>query len=98
MSEIDIALICKAMGDTTRLQIIQMLSQGEKCACKLIERFDITQLTLSYHMKTLCECGLVDVRKVGKWSYYTLNADTISSLKIFVNGLNSCKGGDCPCP
>ena len=73
MNTIDVALICKALGDTNRLQIVQMLVDGEKCACKLLEQFEITQPTLSHHMKILCECGLVDMRKEGKWSYYSFN-------------------------
>jgi len=68
----DVALICKALGDSNRLQIIKMLSDGEKCACKLLEKFNITQPTLSHHMKILCECGLVNVRKDGKWSHYSI--------------------------
>ena len=63
MNSIDVALICKALGDSNRLQIVKMLSEGEKCACNLLERFEITQPTLSHHMKTLCECGLVEVRR-----------------------------------
>ena len=46
MNAMDVALICKALGDTNRLEIVQMLSDGEKCGCKLLERFEITQPTL----------------------------------------------------
>lgn len=97
MNSIDVALICKALGDSNRLQIVQMLSDGEKCACKLQEKFEITQPTLSHHMKILCECGLVDVRKEGKWSHYTMNCETLIEFKQFIEGL-SClkeKGGCC---
>ena len=59
--------IFKALGDATRLDIVLMLTEGEKCACRLLERFEITQPTLSHHMKILSECGLVNVRKEGKW-------------------------------
>ena len=59
MREIDVALICKALSDPNRLKIVQMLSDGEKCGCKLLEAFEITQPTLSHHMKILEECGLV---------------------------------------
>lgn len=98
MNTIDIALICKALGDSKRLQIVQMLSDGEKCACKLLEKFQITQPTLSHHMKILCECGLVDVRKEGKWSHYSLNCETLTAYKKFVDTLSCCKtnnGGCC---
>ncbi len=43
MNTMDVALICKALGDSNRLQIVQMLSEGEKCGCKLLEAFEITQ-------------------------------------------------------
>ena len=52
MNKMDVALICKALSDSNRLEIVQMLSESEKCGCKLLERFEITQPTLSHHMKT----------------------------------------------
>ena len=48
MNAMDVALICKALGDANRLEIVQMLSDGEKCGYKLLERFEITQPTLSH--------------------------------------------------
>lgn len=98
MNTIDVALICKALGDSNRLQIIQMLSDGEKCGCKLLEKFQITQPTLSHHMKILCECGLVNARKEGKWSHYSLNCDTLNAFKSFIDGLSCCcEEGGCDC-
>ena len=97
MNEIDIALICKALGDSNRLKIVEMLSDGEKCACKLLEAFNITQPTLSHHMKILCECGLVEVEKVGKWSHYSINSETLGHFKAFISSLEcNCEGG-CEC-
>ena len=55
MVEMDVALICKALGDSNRLHIVMSLLQGEMCACRLLEEFSITQPTLSHHMKVLCE-------------------------------------------
>ena len=78
MNTIDVALICKALGDSNRLQIVQMLSGEEKCGCKLLEAFEITQPTLSHHMKILHECGLIHDRKEGKWHHYSLNKETIN--------------------
>ncbi len=95
MNPDDVALICKALGDPNRLQIVQMLSDGEKCACKLLEAFDFTQPTLSHHMKVLCGCGLVNVRRVGKWSHYSLNCGTFSAFKQFIGGLECCKNENC---
>lgn len=87
MNAVDAALIFKSLGDSNRLEIIRQLTQGERCACQLLEDFDITQPTLSYHMKNLADCGLVQVRKEGRWSYYAINCDTLKALKTFVNGL-----------
>lgn len=95
MNTIDYALIFKALGDSNRLLIVQMLSGGDKCACKLLEKFDITQPTLSHHMRILQECGLVNVRKEGKWSHYSLNENTLKCFKTFINSLHSNEGGQC---
>lgn len=97
MDETQVSLICRALGDSNRLQIVQMLSNGEKCGCKLLEAFDITQPTLSHHMRILSECGLVETRKEGKWSHYSLSCDTFKAFKEFVSSLECCKGGDCGC-
>lgn len=94
MNSIDVALICKALGDSNRLQIIQNLSQGEKCGCKLLEAFDITQPTLSHHMRILCDCGLVDSRKEGKWQHYSLNCQSFKAFKNYIEKL-SCEGTNC---
>lgn len=97
MNTIDIAVICKALGDSNRLQIVQMLSDGEKCGCKLLEAFEITQPTLSHHMKILCECGLVNDRKEGKWHHYSLNCGTMQGFKKFIEELSCVKEGGCHC-
>ncbi len=91
MDEIDVALICKALSDSNRLKIVQMLSDGEKCACVILEKFEITQPTLSHHMKILCECGLVNVRKEGKWCHYSLNCETLAFFKDYIGDLACCQ-------
>lgn len=83
--------IFKALSDPNRLQIIDILSCGEKCACRLLEHFDVTQPTLSHHMKVLIECGLVNARKEGTWNYYSLNKDNINNTLQFLNEISSCK-------
>jgi ArsR family transcriptional regulator len=97
MSELDIALICKALSDLNRLKIIKMLSGGEKCACKILEAFEITQPTLSHHMKILTECGLVTARKDGKWSHYSLNTEVLSEFKKFISELELSCNEECVC-
>lgn len=68
------AKIFKAFCDENRLQIIKMLQDGEKCACVLLEQLNITQATLSHHMKILVESEVVAARKEGKWTYYSINS------------------------
>lgn len=80
----DVTSICKALSDSNRLQIVQMLSDGEKCGCKLLEAFNITQPTLSHHMKVLGECNLINDRKEGKWHHYSLNEATCKEFKVYI--------------
>ena len=75
------ALFMKALSDETRIKIFNMLSQGELCACKILEEFNITQPTLSYHMKILCESGLVIGRKDGIWMRYSINQESLDQIK-----------------
>lgn len=83
----DYALICKALADCNRLQIIELLSEGEKCGCRILDQFDITQPTLSHHMRILCESSLVKIRKDGKWCYYSLNEETLRVFKEYITEL-----------
>ncbi len=81
----------KALSDPNRLMIVEMLSGGELCACKLLERFRITQPTLSHHMKTLCHAGLVQGRKEGKWMHYTLDETRFAALTSAMGELSGMK-------
>lgn len=83
--------LLKALSDETRLKVIDMLSCGELCACKILERFSITQPTLSYHMKILTACELVVAKRDGAWMKYTLNSDKSHELTEFINVLISDK-------
>ncbi|MDY5907889.1 MAG: metalloregulator ArsR/SmtB family transcription factor [Bullifex sp.] len=94
MKTMDVALICRALGDSNRLEIIQMLSDGEKCGCRLLEKFEITQPTLSHHMRILVECGLVNDRREGKWHHYSLNCNTLTEYKAFIDSLTCEKCSD----
>ncbi|MEA4992913.1 MAG: metalloregulator ArsR/SmtB family transcription factor [Oscillibacter sp.] len=67
------ARVFKAFCDPKRLAILEQLRGGEKCACVLIEKLDIGQSGLSYHMKILCDSGVVDSRQEGKWTHYRLS-------------------------
>lgn len=67
------AKVFKALCDANRLMIIEMLQSHERCACEILEDMNISQSTLSHHMKILCESGLVDNRRQGKWMHYSLS-------------------------
>lgn len=69
------AKVFKAFCDENRLQILEMLRSGEKCACVLLENLQISQSTLSHHMKILCDSGIVASRKDGKWTHYSISGE-----------------------
>jgi len=76
--------VAKALSDETRLKIIDMLSCGEMCACDILENFNLSQPTLSYHMKILTECGLVNAVREGAWMRYTLNKEKTNDVLKFL--------------
>lgn len=69
------AEVFKAFCDENRLMILELLQTGEKCACKLLEDLNISQSTLSHHMKILCDSGVVVARKEGKWTHYSISVE-----------------------
>jgi len=71
--------------------IVDMLSCGELCACVILEKFRITQPTLSHHMKILCDSNLVTGRKEGKWTHYSLNDNAVQDFKSFLNEVTALK-------
>ena len=80
------ARVFKAFCDEKRLAILELLQSGEKCACILIEEMGIGQSSLSYHMKILCESGVVDSRQDGKWTHYRLSESGSSyAAKLLVS-------------
>ena len=83
----DNAKIIKALSDSKRLRIMDILSCGEKCACDILEYFDFTQPTLSHHMKVLMDAGIIECRKEGLWSYYSLKSANCNKLILFLMNL-----------
>ena len=66
----------KALGDENRLRIARIVAErGDVCACRLLDELDMTQPTLSHHMKLLRDCGVVKARKEGRWMHYSLNRE-----------------------
>src|SRR3954464_10126972 len=67
-----LAEIAKALGDPIRLQLVDVLRRhaGKVCGCELVPLFDLSQPTVSHHLKVLREAGLVDCERRGLWAYY----------------------------
>ena len=82
---VETAEIFKAFCDENRIKILEMLKSGEKCACKLLEELNVTQPTLSHHMKILCDSGVVIGRKEGKWMHYSLSAEGSAELRALID-------------
>ncbi len=85
----DHARVFKALCDEKRLEILAMLRGGEKCACVLLAQMDISQSTLSYHMKILCESGIVQSRQEGKWTHYSINREGCRNAAELLNVLTA---------
>lgn len=90
------AEIFKVLSDSNRLQIIDMLSCGEMCVCKILEKFDITQPTLSHHLKVLAYNGIVTSRKEANWIHYKLNDEKMKEITEFLQFISNDKK-DCIC-
>ena len=67
------AKVFKAFCDENRLQILDLLRSGERCACELLDGMHISQSTLSHHMKILCDAGIVRGRTEGQWVHYSID-------------------------
>ncbi len=94
----DHARVFKAFCDEKRLRIIELLRGGEKCACVLIEKMDMPQSTLSYHMKILCESGVVDSRQEGKWTHYRISdAGSERALALLREATSHSEAPECDC-
>lgn len=91
------ALIFKAFCDENRVKILKLLCTGEKCACKILEDLNVTQPTLSHHMKILCDSEIVVGRKEGKWMYYSISESGANQAKEILNTLTAVNDTDCSC-
>ena len=99
LNEKKIAMIFKAFCDENRIRILKLLTTGEKCACKLLEEINITQPTMSHHMKILCDSGIVAGRKEGKWMYYSISPEGAEIAAKYLKELTkiTCSDADKSC-
>ena len=80
--------VFRAFSDEKRIRILELLTQGEQCACALLEELEISQPTLSYHMKHLCASGIVKARSVGPWRYYSIDAEGCAYAQKLLQALS----------
>ena len=79
----------KAIAEPIRLQILDILSNGELCACDILQQLAISQPTLSYHMKALTASGWIIARKRATWMHYSIDGDMIDRLHQYLTDLTS---------
>ena len=81
------AAVAKALGDPIRLQLVDVLRRhaGKVCVCELVPLFDISQPTLSHHLKKLRDAGLVDSERKGLWAYYYVIPDAMKELSTWLS-------------
>ncbi|HHW90514.1 MAG TPA: winged helix-turn-helix transcriptional regulator [Clostridiales bacterium] len=84
MTDSDYARICKALGDGIRIKIFNILKKDKLTAYKILGKFDITQPTLSYHMRILTQSGLINAQKDGRWTYYSIDQTALEDFLDFL--------------
>ena len=75
------ARVFKALCDENRWKILDLLKNGEQCGCVLLNKLDISQSTLSHHMKILCDSGIVEGKKAGKWTHYSISQQGVAAAQ-----------------
>jgi ArsR family transcriptional regulator, arsenate/arsenite/antimonite-responsive transcriptional repressor len=80
------ATVAKALGDPVRLQLVDVLRKhaGKVCVCELVPLFDLSQPTVSHHLKVLRDAGIVGSERQGLWAYYYVNPDTLKELSTWL--------------
>jgi ArsR family transcriptional regulator len=80
------AVVTKALGDPIRMQLVDVLRKhaGEVCVCELVPLFDLSQPTVSHHLKVLREAGVVGSERRGLWSYYYVNTDALEEVRAWL--------------
>ena len=82
--------LVKALADPVRLRLLSMVAShadGEACVCDLNDAFDLSQPTISHHLKVLHEVGLLDRTKRGVWVYYSVKPDALADLGALIGGV-----------
>lgn len=82
-----LASVAKALGDPVRLQLVDVLRKhaGKVCVCELVPLFDLSQPTVSHHLKVLRDAGVVGSERHGLWAYYFVIPDALEELSGWLN-------------
>jgi ArsR family transcriptional regulator len=91
-----ISAVARALGDPTRVAILERLARGERCVCDLTEELSASQSRLSFHLKILKDAGLVSARPAGRMTYYALRRRSTSAFSAFLAGLERSASGSRP--
>ena len=85
-----VAPLLKALADPVRLRLVSIVAAsegGEACVCDLNDAFELSQPTISHHLKLLHDAGLLDREKRGVWVYYRVNAPALGDLAALLGGV-----------
>jgi ArsR family transcriptional regulator len=82
-----IAGVAKALGDPIRMQLVDVLRKhaGKVCVCELVPLFDLSQPTVSHHLKVLREAGIVGSERQGLWAYYYVKPEALGELSTWLS-------------
>jgi ArsR family transcriptional regulator len=79
------ASLFHALADEIRLDVIDLLVDGERCVCELMGELGLAQSRLSWHLKTLTDAGIIRGRREGRWNYYSLNPEALDEARAFLD-------------
>jgi ArsR family transcriptional regulator len=82
-----LATVAKALSDPIRVQLVDVLRRhaGKVCVCELVPLFEVSQPTLSHHLKKLRDAGIVGVERRGLWAYYYVNPDSTEAMRKWLS-------------
>ena len=93
----DYPKLFKVFSDQNRIDVVKNLSKGVCCSCQFIEKFEISQPTLTYHLKMIESSGLATSKREGTWNKYFINYDVIDQMINFLKEIKENRSGECKC-
>lgn len=93
----DYSKLFKVFSDNNRIEVVKNLSQGVCCSCQFKEKFDISQPTLTYHLKLIESSGLATSKKDGTWNKYIINYEAIDKMIDFLKEIKENGAKECKC-